>query len=318
MKTFQSVFAGPLSAYLELRRSLGLHCQDSTFFLHSFDTHACQQNHTGPLTQELALDFAISNPNSTTNYRAHRYRVVRQFSEYLAIYDPKTPLMDPNALPHSHARAPRHIYTDEELLRILEEARRVTPKNPVRGLSFHAMIGLAASCGLRISEVVGLDRGDVDWKTATLLIRQSKFGKSRIVPFHSTTLEVLRNYAAVRDAAFPDCNVTAFFLNSGRRRYVRNTLQQAFAGLACRAGLRGPKGRGPTFHDLRHRFAVKCLVTWYKAGIDVQGMLPALATYMGHVHYTDTAYYLTATAELLALAAQRYQNWLDEKGEYVV
>ena len=317
MKTFQSVFAGPLSAYLELRRSLGFHCQDTTFFLHSFDTHACQQNHTGPLTQELALDFAMSNPNSSTNYRAHRYRVVRQFSEYLAIYEPKTPLLDPKALPYSRARAPRHIYTDEELLRILEEARRVTPKNPVRGLTFHAIIGLAASCGLRISEVVGLDRGDVDWKTATLLIRQSKFGKSRIVPLHSTTLEVLRNYAAVRDVSFSDCKVPAFFLNSGRRRYARNTVQRVFAGLACRTGLRGPRGRGPTFHDLRHRFAVKCLVGWYKAGIDVQGMLPALATYMGHVHFTDTAYYITATAELLTLATVRYQHWLDEKGEGV-
>jgi integrase len=315
MKSFESVFAVLLSAYLELRRSLGYRCQDATFLLHSFDTYVGQQNHTGPLTQELALDFAMSNPNSSTNYRAHRYRVVRHFSEYLAIYDPKTPRLDPKALPHSHARTPRHIYTDEEILRLLDEARRVSPRNPVRGLTFHAMIGLAASSGLRISEVVGLDRGDVDWKTGTLLIRHSKFGKSRLVPLHNTTLDVLRNYAAVRDASFPDCKVTAFFLNSERRRYDHDTLQQAFAGLARRAGLRGPIGRGSTFHDLRHRFAVKCLVTWYKAGIDVQGMLPALATYMGHVHFTDTAYYLAATAELLALSGARYQEWLDEKGE---
>ena len=122
----------------------------------------------------------------------------------------------------------------------------------------------------------------------------------------------------MRQASFSNCKDEAFFVHSRRRRYAKNTLQKVFADLAFRAGLRGPKGRGPTFHDLRHRFAVKRLVTWYQAGIDVQGMLPALATYMGHVHYTDTAYYLTATAELLALAAQRYQNWLDEKGEYVV
>ena len=317
MKTFQSVFAGPLSAYLELRRSLGYRCQDATFFLHSFDTHACQKNHTGPLTQELALEFATSNPNSSTNYRAHRYRVVRQFSEYLAIFDPNTPLLDPKALPHSQARIPRHIYTDEEILRLLDEARRVSPKKPVWGLTIHAMIGLAASCGLRISEVVGLDSGDVDWKTETLLIRHSKFGKSRLIPLHKTTLDVLRNYAAVRDASFPDCKVAAFFINSRQRQYTHDALQWIFARLAYRAELRGPKGRGPTFHDLRHHFAVKCLVTWYKAGIDVQGMLPALATYMGHVHFTSTAYYLTATTELLALAAERYQKWLDEKGEGV-
>jgi len=314
MRAFQSVFAGRLALYLELRRSLGFRCQDPAFFLQSFDTYACQRNHTGPLTQELALSFALSNPKNSTNYCARRYQVVRHFSEYLAIYDPTTPLLGPKALPHSQARTPRHIYTDEELEHILDEARRVSPNNPVRGLTFHAMIGLAASSGLRIGEAVGLDRVDVDLKTGMLVVRQSKFGKSRLVPLHSTTLEVLRSYAAVRDVSFPDCKDEAFFVHSGLRRYAKNTLQRVFAGLAFRAGLRGPKGRGPTFHDLRHRFAVKCLVTWYKAGIDVQGMLPALATYMGHVHYSDTAYYLKATAELLALAAERYQSWL-EQGE---
>jgi len=314
MKNFHSVFAERLSAYLELRRTLGFQCNSHTDHLQSFDTYACQRSYTGPLTQELALGFAFSNPKSSTNYCARRYHVVRHFSEYLSIFDPTTPLLDPKILPHSQARTPRHIYTDEELEHILDEARRVSPKNPVRGLTFHAMIGLAASSGLRIGEVVGLDRVDVDLKTGMLAVTQSKFGKSRLVPLHSTTLEVLRSYAAVRDASFPDCKDAAFFVHSGLRRYAKNTLQRVFAGLAFRAGLRGPKGRGPTFHDLRHRFAVKCLVTWYKAGIDVQGMLPALATYMGHVHYSDTAYYLKAIPELLGLAAERYQCWL-EQGE---
>ncbi len=314
MKTLKSVFAKPLSVYLKLRCDLGFRCKDATVLLQSFDNHVFLRNHSGPLTQELALSFALSNPKNSTNYCSRRYQVVRHFSEYLAIYDPTTPLLDPKALPHSQARTPRHIYTDEELQRILDEARGVSPKNPVRGLTFHAMIGLAASSGLRSGEVIGLDRADVDLKTGMLVVRQSKFGKSRLVPLHSTTLEVLRSYAAVRDASFPDCKDAAFFVHSGLRRYAQNTLQRVFAGLAFRAGLRGPKGRGPTFHDLRHRFAVKCLVTWYQAGIDVQGMLPALATYMGHVHYSDTAYYLKATAELLALAAERYQSWL-EQGE---
>lgn len=313
MMSFLSIFAERLLAYLELRRSLGFNCKSHTKHLQSFDTYAHQRSHTGPLTQELALSFALSNPNSSTNHCAHHYQVVRHFSEYLAIYDPTTPIFDPKALPHSQARTPRHIYTDEELAHILDEARRVSPNNPVRGVTFHAMIGLAASSGLRIGEVVGLDHADVDLKTGMLVVRQSKFGKSRLVPLHSTTLEVLRSYAAARNASFPDCKDAAFFVHSGLRRYAKNTLQQVFAGLAFRAGLRGPKGRGPTFHDLRHRFAVKCLVTWYKAGIDVQGMLPALATYMGHVHYSDTAYYLKATAELLALAAERYQSWLEQE-----
>jgi len=313
MRSLQSVFAGHLSAYIQLRRSVGFRSGEPAYFLEAFDRCVFERNHTGPLTQELALEFACSNPNASKNYCARRYQVVRHFSEYLATFDPQTPLLDPKALERSKARTPRHIYTDEELQKILVEARNVSANNPICGLTLYTMIGLAASTGLRISEVIRLDREDVDLETGVLNIRCSKFNKSRLVPVHPTTLEVLRNYAAARDAAFPNCKAVAFFVNIIKKRFVRNTVQKLFAGVARRVGLRGPKGRGPSFHDLRHRFATERLVLWYKAGSDVQAMLPALATYMGHGHYTDTAYYLTATAELMALASARYQNWLGGK-----
>ncbi len=313
MKNFQSMFAKHLSNYVHLRHALGFRSEEPTFVLEAFDRWIFQRNHTGPLTQELALEFACSNPKNSTNYCARRYQVIRHFSEYLATFDPRTPFLDPKTLQRSKAQTPRHIYTDQELQKILYEARHVSRRNPVCGLTLHAMIGLAASTGLRIREVIRLDREDVDLKTGVLNVRSSKFNKSRLVPLHITTLEVVRNYAAARDTAFPNCKAVAFFINTRQKRFVRNTVQQLFAGIACRAGLRGPKGRGPSFHDLRHRFAVQRLVSWYKAGVDVQGMLPVLATYMGHAHYTDTAHYLTATAELLALASERYQRWLASK-----
>ena len=313
MKTFQSVVAERLSAYIQLRRALGFRSGEAAYFLEAFDRRLFEKNHTGPLTQELALEFACANAKTSTNYCASRYQAVRHFSEYLATFDPRTPFLDPKALKPSKARTPCHIYTDEELHKILTEARHVSRKYPVRGLTLHTMIGLAASTGLRISEIVRLDREDVDLKTGVLNVRHSKFNKSRIVPLHRTTLQVVCNYAAIRNAAFPNCKAVAFFINSRQKRFARNTLQQLFAGVACRAGLRGPKGRGPTFHDLRHRFATERLVLWYEAGVDVHAMLPALATYMGHAHYTDTAYYLTATAKLMALASERYQRWLAGK-----
>ena len=313
MKSFQSVFAERLSAYIQLRRALGYRFGKAAYFLEAFDRCLFEKNHTGPLTQELALEFACANAKTSTNYCASRYQAVRHFSEYLATFDPRTPFLDPKALRPSRARTPRHIYTDEELQKILTEARSVSPKNPVCGLTLHTMIGLAASTGLRISEILRLDREDVDLKTGVLNVRCSKFNKSRLVPLHKTTVEVLHNYAVARDAAFPNCKAAAFFVSSRQKRCVRNTVQQLFAGVACRAGLRGPKGRGPTFHDLRHRFATKRLVLWYDAGVDVQAMLPALATYMGHACYTETAYYLTATPTLMALASERYQRWLAGK-----
>jgi integrase len=97
------------------------------------------------------------------------------------------------------------------------------------------------------------------------------------------------------------------------RGFSKNTLQQSFIDLTRRLGLRSPKGHGPSYHNLRHAFAVRRLVSWYKEGADVQALLPALATYMGHVHYRDTAYYLTATAELLELAAEKHQRALQKE-----
>jgi integrase len=170
-----------------------------------------------------------------------------------------------------------------------------------------------ASTGLRIGEVVRLDRADVDLATGMLLIRQTKFRKDRYVPTHPSSLGMLRRYAALRDASFPDCRDDAFFVTGRRRGFARNTLQQALCKIARRAGLRGPKGVGISFHSLRHRFAVKRLIAWYEAGTDVQAMLPMLATYMGHVRYSDTAYYLTATPELLRLAAGRCERALQEE-----
>lgn len=306
MSSFQSVFREPLAAYMELRRGLGYRFSEEGL-LRAFDRYVSETG-SSELTQKLALEFATDNPDSSKSYRFSRYKVVRQFSSYLSIFDPQTPWLDPKALSIGQTRARPYIYTDDEIQRLLHQAQLISSKNPMRGVTLHAMVGLAASTGLRIGEVVRLDRKDVNLETGLLVVRQSKFGKDRYVPVHSSTLQVLRDYAIRRDTAFAHCHDSAFFLTLTRRRFCTNTLQQAFCKIARRAGLRPPKGRGPTFHHLRHRFAVKRLVDWYKAGVDVQGMLPALATYMGHVCYSDTAYYLTATAELLELAAQRAQN----------
>ena len=304
---FRGVFADRLSAYLELRRAMGFHFETEAFLLKAFDKYVNQRGYQGPLTQELALAFATENPHSSINYRVSRYKVVRHFSEYLATFNPQTPVLDPKALRYSRTRTPAYIFTDKELIRLLDEAKKLLP--PVRGITIHAMVGLAASTGLRISEVIKLDKADVELDTGIMTIRKSKFNKSRLVSIHPTTLGVMRNCAAVRDTTYPDCSSPAFFVNRRRRKFSRNTLQVIFCKLAQKAGLRGPRGRGPSFHSIRHTFAVKRLVSWYKNGMDVQAMLPALATYLGHVHYSDTAYYLKATPELLNLAAERYHGW---------
>lgn len=317
MKGFSGPFADRLAAYVELQRALGYQFEGQVGYLRAFNEYALREGYRPPLTQDMAVAFATHDSSSSTDLRARRYRAVRRFSEYLRTFDPQTPILDPDAVRHPRARASVHILTDEELARLLHEARHISSHYPVRGVTLHAMVGLGASTGLRISEVVRLDKADVDLATGMLFIRKTKFKKQRYVPTHPSTLEVMRHYAALRDCAFPDCRDPAFFLTVWQRRFRRNTLQQSFCELARRAGLRPPTGRGIGWHHLRHRFAVKRLVTWYQAGFDVQAMLPMLATYLGHVHYSDTAYYLTATAELLGWAAERFQRQLESRSREV-
>jgi integrase len=308
MKAFQSIFAARLHDYVRLRRGLGLQFQVQANVLFAFDRFVQEQQYDGPLTQDLALAFATANARVTAAECARRYQVVRHFSDYLATFEPQTPRLEPKILRSSRVRPPAHIYTEAELAQLLCEARNVSRRHPIRGITLHAMVGLAASTGLRISEVVKLDKPDVDLKSGTLVVRQTKFAKDRLVPLHPTTQGVLQNYGAIRDAALPNAICPAFFLHLWGRRFSRHTLQLAFWDLTRRTGIRSGRGHGPSFHDLRHTFAVRRLVSWYRAGLDVQAMLPALATYMGHVHYSDTAYYLQATAELLDLAVGRLQK----------
>lgn len=312
MITFQGNFAKHLADYVRLRRSLGLKFKDQERVLLAFDQFVAERDYQGTLTQELALEFATAKQGISPNRSAYRYQVVRHFSDYLATFVPSTPQLDSTVLRRPRTRPPAYIFTEEQLNMLLHEAIHISTYNPLRGIALHAMVGLAASTGMRLGEVIRLDRGDVDLDSGVLLIKQTKFAKDRLVPVHSSTREILCGYASTRDAAFPSAWTPAFFINMSCRRFAKQTLEASFLELTQRSGLRAAHDKGPSFHSLRHSFAVRRLIAWYKAGMDVQAMLPALATYMGHVNYTDTAYYLTATAELLGLAAEKLQAGVEE------
>jgi integrase len=179
------------------------------------------------------------------------------------------------------------------------------------------VIGLAASTGLRIGEIVRLDEGDVALEPdgGLLRIQGSKFKKDRLVPLHPSTVAILRAYRLARDAAIVKQDCPAFFRSLRGRRYTSHTLEGALCRLGRENRLREPTGPGPNFHRLRHRFAVQRLIAWYEQGVDVQAKLPALATYMGHVSYTETAHYLTATSELMRLAASRRHRVTKQEAE---
>lgn len=292
-----------VEAYIALRRSLGYSFDKQAAILRELVRYVVTEQPDGPLSRRTVLGFIFSR-EGTANGRAVRYGVVRRFSEYLAIFDPSAEALDPKALPRSRAIPPPRILSDEELARLMAACSRVSPDYPERGKFLVPLVGLLASTGLRSGEALRLDRGDVELTTGILHIRRTKFRKDRLVPIHTSTLTVMREYARHRDAAFPAREEPAFFISSRGTRLSSAGLGVAFKAATSLAGLdQGGKPLRP--HDLRHRFAVKRLAIWHQERADVRAMLPLLATYLGHARYTDTAYYVTAGADLLAMAAER-------------
>lgn len=302
-----------IESYLRLQQqSLGKSYRDEAKILRRFGRYVESREHLGPITQELVIAFATDGGTRRPETSWRRYNVVRYFAQYLAVYVPGTSTLDPRALRRHYKRPPPFIFTEDELIRLFREAKSPL-KSQIAAVTHHTAFGLAVSTGMRVGEVAALDIGDVDYEAALLKVRNTKFRKDRLVPIHETTVSALRDYEKLRDEVFPDRATPAFFVSTTHRcRYYKDALTLAFTAIARRAGLRRPDGCVPTFHSLRHTFAVRRLIQWYKEGADVQAMLPLLATYMGHVNYTSTAYYLSATPELLALASQRASKQMEE------
>jgi integrase len=202
------------------------------------------------------------------------------------------------------------VYTDGEIRALLTAARALPSPRGLRALTYVTLFGLLAATGLRVSEALMLDDGDVALDRDHLTIRRTKFGKSRIVPVHRSTTEALMRYADARARLLPKRPTRAFFVSERGTRLAGDNTRHTFVLVSRWAGLRASTtgcrhGHGPRLHDMRHRFAASTLVAWYRAGRDVERELPKLATYLGHVHVHDTYWYLEAVPELLHLAAAR-------------
>lgn len=311
---FSSVFAEHIERYLRFMRGLERAFRVEDAILRAFDAFVCEREYDGDLTQEIAIDFAYSKPGLTSVQYAKRYRILRNFSEYLSVYNPGAPLFDPKAVRGRVERHPAHIYTDEEIALLLSQAKALGPANSPRPIVYHTLLGLLLSTGMRIGEAIKLNVHDVDLKEGLINVRETKFRKNRIVPVHDTTLRQLREYMEARNRFLLGAEQNAFFVNGRRKRLCYSTVVATFIHLARASNIRSESGQGPRLHDLRHTFAVRRVLSWYDANDDIQAQLPALSTYMGHAHFEDTTYYLTAGAELMARASGRFENyWRDEE-----
>lgn len=294
--------------YLTMRRSLGFKLRDMGYNLRHFVSFMEQQR-ASVITTELALRWAQQPQDVQPAQWAARLNFVRSFTRYWSATDPRTEIPPMGLLPYRTKRATPYIYSNDQIQRLLKAARNLPPSTGLRPWTYYSLFGLMAVTGMRIGEVIRLDHADVDLKQGLLTIRLTKFGKSRLIPLHLSTVKKLKLYFYRRDELYPRPLTTRFFLSNQGTPLTDYIVRWTFVKLSRQIGLRKVgDSSGPRLHDLRHRFAVTTLLHWYRTGVDVEQRLPILSTYLGHAHVTDTYWYLSAIPELLALTKERLEK----------
>lgn len=303
-----SALAQAIQDYLELRQGLGFKLSDTVRYLPDFARFLDEQG-ASYITTRLAIRWAAQPATASQTHWAKRLTMVRLFALYWSAHDPRTEVPPAGAIPGRWIRIQPYLYSGDEIRRLIDAARRLGTSTGLRPETYTTLFGLLVVTGMRIGEVIALDRDDVDLDEGVLTIRRTKFGKSRLVPVHPSTRQALRHYARRRDQTYPRPPTPSFFLAERGRRLTTWAVRWTFVQLSHKIGLRGPTDtHGPRLHDFRHRFAVHTLLDWYRAGVDVERHMPRLATYLGHTHVTDTYWYLSAVPELMQLVAARLEN----------
>jgi integrase len=291
--------------YVDLRRALGFKLLLHGAYLRDFAAFLVQHGTTS-ITADLALRWAVLPQGVTPAWWARRLGIARSFAQYRLAEDPATQVPPTGMIPRRVGHRAPYLYTDEEVCHLLRATRGLRSRTGLRPWTFSTLFGLLAVTGLRVGEGIRLCDEDVDLAEGILTIRETKFRKSRLVPIHTTTQRRLRRYVRERDKRCA-CRVDRrFFVSDGGARLSPGMVNETFVSLSRRIGLRGPNDHhGPRLHDLRHRFAVRTLLQWYRDGVDVQRHLPELATYLGHTDVGNTYWYLSAIPELFELAMNR-------------
>lgn len=299
--------------YLALRRSLGFKLRDAGKGLLDFIVFMEQQR-VAYITHRLALAWAQQTATTQPSIWARRLSWVRCFARHRSATDPRTQIPPASLLPYRPKRARPYLYSNDEIQALLHAALQLPAGDGLRPWLYHCLFGVLSVSGLRISEAYNLTLQDVDLDAAVLTVRGTKFGKSRLIPLHASTCHVLADYVARRERLWQARTVSSYlFVSSKGNRIDGATIHRVFYALSRQIGLRGPHdSHGPRLHDMRHRFAMKTLLHWYRSGEDVERRLPILSAYLGHVHVSDTFWYLSAWPELMQEAMSRLERrWED-------
>lgn len=294
-----------LEDYLQLRRGLGHQIAEAAWLLPDFVGFLEGRGQRTVTIQATLAWIQHRQGEQVTTMPPRRMTAVRGFARYLSGIDPDTEVPPLGLLPHRQRWRQPFIYSDADIAAVLAAANAINV--PLRAATYHTLIGLLAASGMRIGEAINLDRDDIDWTDGVLQIRESKFGKSRLVPQQPSTMTALRDYDLLRDEAIPRPQDPSFFLSRIRKRLIYAVVCPTFRQLVDQAGVGTTAPHPPRLHDIRHTFAIRTLLHWYRTEDNVQAKIPSLSTYLGHREPASTYWYMSAAPELLALAAARQE-----------
>jgi len=308
--------------YLAERRRLGFELRSWDTLLAGFARYVANQRHRGPLTAGLMIEWAKQDKwqRGTPSTWAVRLAKICHFARHLKQFEPETEVPEALTFGPEPGRVAPHIFRDQEAIDLLAAARRLGPPGSIRPATYETLFGLMASAGLRVSEALHLRDADVDLKRGLLTIRQTKFAKSRLLPVHPTTVAALARYRKARKRHVATTADMPFLISS-RGRLLGKPLSdrqahRVFNALRDQLGWVNRGGHAAIrLHDLRHTFAVRRLMRWHADGTDIDQMMLALSTYMGHTEIFYTYWYLTAVPELMALAGGKFERFADIAGD---
>ena len=296
-----SALSGHVADYLRLRRALGYKLERAGHLLPQLVGYL-EAAGSATLTTDLAICWARLPAHARPNYWAARLTVARGFARYLQTIEPATEVPPEAVFPARKHRPAPYLWSPQDIGRLLDGAGKLRP--PLRAHTYETLFGLLAVSGMRVGEALGLDRDDVAFDTGIITIRHAKFDRPRLVPLHPTTTAALHVYATQRDRLRPAPASTAFFVSGVGTRLNRSDVAKTLRRITTAMGLRSATVH-PTPHQLRHSFAVRTLIDWHQSGVRVDEHIATLSTYLGHVSPADTYWYLSASPQLMALAAKR-------------
>lgn len=294
-----------IDRYLELRHAAGFELIVDRGLLHNFARFAAERSETH-VRRQSAIDWAAKAP--TPCQRERRLGMVRRFATHVRAEDPAHENVPEKVFVSTRRRRLfPHIFSPEELLQLLDATVHLRPKTSLRPLTYYTLFGLLAATGLRISEAMRLLMNDVT--SDGLVIRKTKFHKSRLVPLHETTQAALQHYVEQRQAiGGGDDHV---FISTKGRALTYPMINGTFHYLVKRAGLSLKPGQRPRIHNLRHLYAVRALETCPQGYDRATRHILALSTYLGHAHVADTYWYLQSTPYLMKSIADSCQLFIE-------